>query len=541
MKKISLLLALCLIVIAATNSFAQLGNKNMYLLSNLNDHQAPYSAVWGYKAPDGREYAILGANDGTSFVDITDENNIHEVGFIPSTNPGNFNNLWREMKTYSHYAYIVSEVANSGVQIVDLNYLPDSVHYVKKFIPAGHTSSHSISQSGSYLYLNGCNGGFGQGVVILDLTTDPETPIKRGGFNAEYIHDCRVADDTIYAANIYSGKVSIINATNKNSLSLVTSFSNLPGSGPHNTALSKDKKHILVTDEIGTAPFRLKIWDINNLGNITYVNAWQPTGITTSIVHNVEVYGDYAVIGHYSAGLRVVDISNPAAPSEVAWYDTYPSDDAQSYEGCWGAYMFPSGKIISSDRSTGLYVVKMNFNITASLEGYYNSISNKQERKDTLRAYLRQTSSPYNVTDSSKAILDSVSLTANFKFNKAPTGTYYIVLKHRSSIETWSKAGGETYNAMAFGNYDFTSSDTQAYGNNMISVDASPVRFALYGGDSNQDGIVDAKDLSLINNDALNFGTGYRSTDIDGNNTVDVSDLLIAYNNAVGFVSVVMP
>ncbi len=119
------------------------------------------------------------------------------------------------MKTYSHYSYIVSEALNSGVQIVDLQYLPDSIHFVKKFVPAGHTSTHSISQSGPYLYLNGCNSAFGRGVTVLDLTIDPETPVKRGGYNVDYIHDCRIVNDTVYAANINIGKVSIISATNK--------------------------------------------------------------------------------------------------------------------------------------------------------------------------------------------------------------------------------------------------------------------------------------------------------------------------------------
>ncbi|MEO8211519.1 MAG: choice-of-anchor B family protein, partial [bacterium] len=287
MKKILLtLFVMCFLL--SSEGYSQLAFKNMYLLSNINTHTAEYSAVWGYKAPDGREYAIMGSYDGTQFVDITDPNNIHEVGFLASTDPSSGNNLWREMKTYSHYAYIVSEVPNSGIQIVDLQYLPDSIHYVKKFIPAGHTSTHSISQEGAYLYLNGANFSFGQGVTVMDLTVNPETPIKRGGYHNLYIHDCRVFNDTIYAANIYSGKVTIINAVNKNSLTEITFFTNLPGSGPHNTALSNDKNYLLVTDEIGTSPHRLKIWNIDDLNNILFTSAWQPTGITTSIVHNVE-------------------------------------------------------------------------------------------------------------------------------------------------------------------------------------------------------------------------------------------------------------
>ncbi|HMS34577.1 MAG TPA: choice-of-anchor B family protein [Ignavibacteria bacterium] len=538
MKKFLFFLFFSFLVISG-NTTAQLANKNMYLLSNQNTHLTPYSAVWGYTAPDGREYAILGCFDGTSFVDITDADNIHQVGFVLSTSPGNGNNLWREMKTYSHYAYIVSEVANSGIQIVDLQYLPDSVHYVKKFLPAGYSSTHSISQSGPYLYVNGAS--IGQGVTVYDLTADPETPVKRGAYNNDYIHDCRIVNDTIYSANVYIGKVSIINAVNKNSLNLVTSFTNLPGAGPHNTALTSDRKYLLVTDEIGTAPYRLKIWNIEDLGNITFVSAWQPTGITTSIVHNVETYGNYALVAHYSSGIRLVDISNPAAPNEVAWYDTYPSDNNQSYEGCWGVYMFPSGKIAASDRSTGLYVVKTYFNINAAMEGFYNAGSNSMIMRDTVRAYLRESIAPYAVVDSSKSVIDSVSFGGSFKFNRAVSGTYYIVLKHRNCIETWSKASGFSYDPMKMMSYDFTVSDLQAYGNNMLLVDNSPVKYAMYSGDVNKDGSIELDDIIAIYTSAYNFTSGYAVCDLNGDNIVNLSDNLIAYNNSSSFVSSVTP
>jgi choice-of-anchor B domain-containing protein len=521
------------------NSFAQLPNNNMYLLSNQNTHVTPYSAVWGYSAPDGREYAILGCFDGTSFVDITDADNIHQVGFTPSTSPGNGNNLWREMKTYSHYAYIVSEVASSGIQIVDLQYLPDSVHYVKKFLPAGYSSTHSISQSGPYLYVNGAS--IGQGVTVYDLTVDPETPVKRGAYNNDYVHDCRIVNDTIYSANVYIGKVSIINAVNKDNLNYVTSFTNLPGAGPHNTAVTPDRKYLLVTDEIGTAPFRLKIWNIEDIGNITFVSAWQPTGITTAIVHNVESYGNYALIAHYSAGIRLVDISNPAAPDEVAWYDTYPSDNNQSYEGCWGVYMFPSGKIVASDRSTGLYVVKTYFNMKTAMEGFYNAGTNQLRMRDTVRAYLRESTAPFNVVDSSKAIIDSVSFNGSFKFNKASSGTYYIVLKHRNCIETWSKASGFNYDPMKIMSYDFTTSDLQAYGNNLRLVDNSPVMYSMYSGDVNSDGAIELYDIIAIYTSAANFTTGYALCDLNGDRIVNLSDNLIAYNNSSLFVTSIVP
>src|ERR1051326_6569147 len=128
---------------------------NMYLLKNIHNHGGTNSACWGYIA-NGREYAIYGCNTGTSFVDITDSANIHEVSFKSGAS-----SVWHEMKVYSHYCYVVSEATNSGLQIFDLSYMPDSVHYVSTYFFTGYTRTHSISQSGHYLYLNGGDHGNG--------------------------------------------------------------------------------------------------------------------------------------------------------------------------------------------------------------------------------------------------------------------------------------------------------------------------------------------------------------------------------------------
>ncbi len=348
---------------------AQLPDNNMQLLSNLDLHPVPsqfnapwdYAAIWGYAAPDGKEYAILGGTMGTSFYNISDSADIYEVDFFPTNiNTANPDQgvLWKEMKVYSHYAYVVSEADTSGIEIYDLQYLPDTVIFVKKYTPQGHRSTHTISQEGPYLYLNGCNASFGQGIAVLDLSADPENPVLRGKWNTRYVHDCRVLRDTIYAMNIYDGNVSVIDARNKDSLKTISQWLNLPNPSPHNSAISGDRRFLFSTDEVGALPRLLKVWNIEDLTSVTQVATWQPTNINTSIVHNVEVYGDTAVIAHYTAGVRVLDVSDPAAPVEIAWYDTYPASNSNSYLGCWGVYKFPSGKIAASDMTGGLFVLQ---------------------------------------------------------------------------------------------------------------------------------------------------------------------------------------
>ena len=180
----------------------------------------------------------------------------------------------------------------------------------------------------------------------------------------------------------------------------------------------------------------------------------------------------------------------------------------------------------------------VNLNLTMFIEGSYNNGSNTMIA-DSIRVYLRNSTSPYAIVDSAKSVL-STSGNATFNFQNAVNGVqYYVVLKHRNSIETWSKTA-QQFTASAL-SYNFSTANTQAFGDNLIQVDTSPIRFAIYGGDVNQDGTVDATDVSTIDNDASNFVSGYVVTDLTGDEFVDGTDFAIADNNAANFVSAITP
>ncbi|MEO8447266.1 MAG: hypothetical protein ABI528_07200, partial [bacterium] len=174
------------------------------------------------------------------------------------------------------------------------------------------------------------------------------------------------------------------------------------------------------------------------------------------------------------------------------------------------------------------------------IEGFYDASSHVMSTSDTVTVYLRNTTSPYAVIDSAKSVIDAYTLTGSFTISNAPSENYYIQTQHRNTIETWSNTG-ISYSEGGSINYNFTTASTQAFGSNMIQVDAAPVRYAVFSGDANQDGTVDVADLVSVYNDAIVGVSGYVRTDMNGDEFVDVSDVIVTYNNSYNTISVVTP
>ncbi|MDL1892263.1 choice-of-anchor B family protein [Sphingobacteriales bacterium CHB3] len=308
-----------------------------------------FAGCWGYTAPDGREYAILGTATGTSIIDITNASSPVEVGHITGAT-----SLWKEVKSYSHYAYAVADVNGSqGLQIINLADLPNSISLDTTILSLGGFSilqSHTISIHDGYLYLNGTASG-----MIIASLANPRRPQYLGRWTTRYVHDSYIRNDTIFAAAINNGRLDIIDGRNKATPSLIASIA-YTGGGTHNVWTTKDRRYAITTDEVGSTAKNLKVWDMQNLPTVSTTPVATFTPNPADIVHNVFIRGDYAYVAWYTAGLRVVDIANPTSPADAGGYDT-STQPPGSYNGMWACYpYFPSGKIIGSDMQNGLYI-----------------------------------------------------------------------------------------------------------------------------------------------------------------------------------------
>ncbi len=101
-------------------SLAQLNTTQVGHLDINTVHSTGLNDIWGYVDTLGNEYALVGATDGVSIVDVTNPAVPVEVHWTPG-----LNSIWRDIKTFNKHAYVTTE-ANEGLLIIDLSTLPNA-------------------------------------------------------------------------------------------------------------------------------------------------------------------------------------------------------------------------------------------------------------------------------------------------------------------------------------------------------------------------------------------------------------------------------
>ncbi len=362
---LSLVMGLSALVLQGQDSLnvSKLGQLD-YPSTNLND-------VWGYADGNGNEYALVGAESGFSIVDITTPSNPVEKGWIPGAN-----SIWRDIKTWSHYAYVIHDNhggPSDGILIVDLDSVNQTNQKFTNFYPTISVDTNSgtfLQAHNLYVDENGILYVFGaavpgvpsadvSGALMFDLTVDPENPVFVGVFNEYYLHDGMVRGDTLWASAIYQGKLFAVDVSNKMNPVILGGIAT-PNNFTHNAWVSDDNKTVFTTDE-KPGSF-VAAYDVSDPTTMQELDRIQQSIDTSQVIpHNTHVLGNYLVTSYYTSGLQIVDASKPEIMVEVAYYDTSPFANS-NFEGAWGAYPYlPSGNILVTDRQTGLWILGANY------------------------------------------------------------------------------------------------------------------------------------------------------------------------------------
>jgi|GEM_PF-5987626 len=353
-----------------------------------------FNDLWGYADRHGREYAIVGSRRFTHFIDVTDPDNPIEVD---RDNAGG-NCLWRDYKTYRHYAYGVSEFCNGGIEIFDLSTLPDSAH---KVYDSGefNVNAHNvfIDTAKGKLYATGVTSGLAD-IVVLDLTQDPTRPslIKNLSLpDYGYVHDLYVRNDTAYCSHGSARRLVIYDFSDLDSGPEIIGEFSTTGYN-HSNWVTDDGNTLVVADETFDNPVILA--DISNKETPQMISSFQSTllGPNNSIAHNPYIIGnDFVVLSYYDDGLQIYKIDSTDNPFLAGYYDTDTLGQSYQSDGAWGAYPYlPSGNLLASDIQHGLFVITPQFplrdcqsivNIRGTYDNHWDIIS--QDHISTSAAY----------------------------------------------------------------------------------------------------------------------------------------------------------
>ncbi len=375
-------------------------------LTSFSSQPTSAANVWGFvhdcDAVD-REYAVIGLNNGTAVVDVTDPANPIEVGTVQGVQ-----NSWREVKILqvetsdpgcdNAYAYLSTE-GQGGLQILDLSDLPNSVTLANTL--NDYSTSHTLYISNidyatnkalpgrtPFLYIAGSNllnGRFR--AYDLSNPTNPQLVTVNPGIpgvtetRGFYMHDstsllitgtqaaqqCENGHDPCEVlVDFNEQSVDLWDVTDKASPAFLSRTTYQNARYTHSGWPTADQQFLIVHDELDetqvpgllTSIYTLDIRDLRNpVPTVSY------TGTTTTTDHNGYTIGDRYYVSHYKRGLVIFDVSNPLALREVAYFDTFtfPVENTCGFNGSWGVYPFlPSGTLLVSNMEGGLFALRRN-------------------------------------------------------------------------------------------------------------------------------------------------------------------------------------
>jgi choice-of-anchor B domain-containing protein len=320
---------------------------------------------WGWTDPDnGKEFALIGLDNGTAFIDISDPINPVYLGKLPTHTSSS---IWRDIKVYNNYAFIVSEAGGHGMQVFDLTRLRSVANPPQTFDEDAHygliggVHNIVINEDTGYAYSVG-GDDFSGGPHFINIQ-DPLNPIFSGGYSdGGYCHDAQVVvydgpDSDYTGREIYFGshasQVVIVDVTDKLDPQTISIF-NYPSTGyTHQNWVDEDHKYMYLGDEGDEFDFgfntRTVVFDLTDLDNP--ILHYEYFGPNSSVDHNGYVKGNFYYLANYSSGLRVIDISDidNENMTEYGFFDSYPSNNNANYAGAWNVYpFFESGNVVIS-------------------------------------------------------------------------------------------------------------------------------------------------------------------------------------------------
>ena len=338
---------------------------NVTLVSTWTDATLPnngfggaYNDVEGLEV-GGIEYAVIASTLGTHLIDISSsDGEAVEVAFLPGAAGGSFV-THRDYHIDGTLLFAVCDQGASSLQIFDLSNLPATVTTLYDSDEFCITAHNVFVDNGSdLLYLCSTSStGSNTPLRVLDVS-NPSAPTPFIDLSpwVNYCHDIYVENDTAW---INSGGAGLFVMHVDETPTVIGNLDDYPYQGGNHSGwwIPEDNVYILA-DETHGSP--LKVIDTSDMSDLQVVSFLSSEVDPASIPHNMMMRDGLVFVSYYHDGLQVFDVSTPAEPKRIAWFDTFIESSHTGYAGAWGVHSaLPSGRILISDITNGLFVLEL--------------------------------------------------------------------------------------------------------------------------------------------------------------------------------------
>ncbi|MFE8603669.1 LVIVD repeat-containing protein [Archangium violaceum] len=260
-------------------------------------------------------------------------------------------NYWNGVWAKGDALYVAS--TTKGVNVFDISNPADPK--LIRNLPSGGSAVnvHTVFVEGNRLYATATAG-----VLIFDVTS-PLEPVELNRY-APYpgqAHDMFAVGHQLYVNYGIRGYM-VVDASNPDDLRTLGKFT-YPGQYSHHNAVGTFAGRTIAFEGGEGSGEHLRVLDITDPANIVKIGSFQLRPEIS--IHNMLLVGKKLYVAWYQEGVRVLDVSNPTRPTQVAHYNTWrevDEDPGVYFGGAIGIRVPGDGFIYVADTWRGLLILR---------------------------------------------------------------------------------------------------------------------------------------------------------------------------------------
>ncbi|NVJ26023.1 hypothetical protein HUW62_32855 [Myxococcus sp. AM011] len=270
--------------------------------------------------------------------------------------PGN--GYWNGVWAKDDALYVAS--ASRGVLVFDITD-PANPTFVRDLSDGNRVNIHTLFVSGNRLYSMSASGRVG--TTIHDVTNARE-PVRLGSYSdpsftgaeTSYSHDATSLNHLLFVSHWNAGLL-ILDAKDPANVKKLGAYKP-PHATSHTSRVAYMNNNLIAFEGGENWGAHLRVLNLNDPENPTLIGEYKLSPEVS--IHNMELVGGRLYLTHYQYGVRVLDVTRPARPREIAYFNTWQEKDSDfggsPYVGAIGIRVPGDGYVYVVDTERGLLI-----------------------------------------------------------------------------------------------------------------------------------------------------------------------------------------